>query len=67
MVSLFLSLLHYYLIQIHIGPPPQEEFSKELIPKTLLATKFIQARVIYHWLFDLVKDYVARYAEAQTL
>jgi len=47
------------------GPPPQETFCKELVPQTLVATKFVQARVIYHWLLDLVKDYVSRYVDVE--
>lgn len=45
------------------GPPAQEIFSRDLIPQTLAAGKFVQARVIHHWLFDLVKDYISRYID----
>jgi hypothetical protein len=62
-----MSELTYSRGDLSAGPPPQDKFCKELIPNTLVSTKFVQARVIYHWLLDLVKDYVSRYVDFQQM
>ncbi|KAG8798021.1 RNA polymerase II mediator complex subunit [Serendipita sp. 398] len=42
------------------GPTASEPFSKERLQRTLVANKFVQARVLHHWLLDLVKGHIAR-------
>ncbi|CAG7850845.1 SubName: Full=Uncharacterized protein {ECO:0000313/EMBL:CCA73079.1} [Serendipita indica DSM 11827] len=42
------------------GPPTEIPFSMDQLPTSLSASKFVRVRVLHHWLFDLVKDYIAR-------
>lgn len=59
--SLAFSVFSYKFI--YLGPPTDEPLTRELMARTLGATKFVQARVLHHWLLDLVKDYVNRYVQ----